>query len=96
MNVYEGYIYLQKDCFLKNYFQFLAKCKMIHEALPSQDPEEIKAYVAKVNETMKFSGKNLLTVEELEPNSIKKYHVKNFMNQVKKAVWHFPTQLFLY
>ena len=68
---------------MQNYFQFLAKCKIIHEKLPSENPEEIKEYVERINKTMNFSGKNLITVEELEPNDIKKYHVKNFMNQGK-------------
>ena len=56
---------------------------MIHASVPSKDPEEIKEYVANLNKTMNFTGKDLTTVADLEPNEIKKFHVKNFMNQVK-------------
>ena len=56
---------------------------MIHASVPSKDPEEIEEYVANLNKTMNFTGKDLITVADLEPNEIKKFHVKNFMNQVK-------------
>ena len=83
LQIFEGLIYCQKDNFLQNYFQFLAKCKIIHKKLPSENPDEIKKYVERINKKMNFAGKNLISVEELEPNEINKYHVKNFMNQGK-------------
>ena len=30
---------------------------------------------------MNFSDENIIRVEDLEPNEIKKFHKKNFMNQ---------------
>ena len=56
---------------------------MIHESVPSEDPEHIKEYVAKLNKTMNFCVNDVISVAELEPSEIKKFHVKNFMNQVK-------------
>ena len=89
MEVFEGFLYREKDTFLKSYFQFLARCKMIHANVPSKEPKEIEEYVAKLNETMAFTGNDIIKVEDLEPNEIKKFHVKNFMNQVKSLITTF-------
>ena len=93
-------MYREKDTFRHNYFQFLARCKMIHAKVPSTDPEEIKDYVNNLNKTMNFTGKDVIKVEDLDPNEIKKFHVKNFMNQVKLPIITFlnslPNNVFLY
>ena len=70
-------MYREKDTFLHSYFKFLARCKMIHAKVPSTDPEEIKDYVDNLNKTINFTGKDVIKVEDLDPNEIKKYHVKS-------------------
>ena len=73
---------------------------MIHAKVRSTDPEEIKDYVNNLNKTMNFTGKDVIKVEDLDPNEIKKFHVKNFMNQVKLPIITFlnslPNNVFLY
>ena len=59
---------------------------MIHAKLPSTDPEEMKDYVNNLNKTINFTGKDVIKVEDLDPNEIKKFHVKDFMNQVKLPI----------
>ena len=73
---------------------------MIHAKVRSTDPEEIKDYVNNLNKTMNFTGKDVIKVEDLDPNEIKEIHVKNFMNQVKLPIVTFlnslPNNFFLY
>ena len=81
LEVFEGYLYREMGTILQPYFEYLARCKLVHEKIPSKDPKEIEAYVKRLNDTMNFSDENIIRVEDLEPNEIKKFHKKNFMNQ---------------
>ena len=61
--------------------QFLARCKLIHEKIPTTDPDEIKKYTDRLNKSMGFSGKNIIRPCDLDPCPMKKEHIKGMMNQ---------------
>ena len=59
--------------------QFLARCKLIHEKIPTTDPDEIKKYTDRLNKSMGFSGKNIIRPCDLDPCPMKKEHIKGMM-----------------
>ena len=61
----------------------LERCKLIHEAVPSTEPDEIEKYTETLNRDMGFSGKNIIKPCDLDPNPMKKEHIKGMMNQGK-------------
>ena len=54
---------------------------MIHESVPATDPDEIEKYTDSLNKAMGFTGKNVISPCDLDPNPIKKEHIKGMMNQ---------------
>ena len=79
--IFEGYCYKEKAVILYDYMTFLAKCKLIHEALPVG--VDVDSYLNDINSTMGFTGDNVITKTDLEPNLAKKQHIKDMMNQGK-------------
>ena len=59
------------------------RCKLIHEKIPSTDPGEIEKYTETLNRDMGFTGKNIIEPSDLDPNPMKKEHIKGMMNQGK-------------
>ena len=61
--------------------EFLAHCKLLNESPPSENPQEIEEYVKTLNKSMNFTGKNVITAADLDPNPAQVAHTKGIMNQ---------------
>ena len=79
--IYEAFIYFEKNKILHEYMEFLAHCKLINKKVPSDKPEEIEEYVQSLNKSMNFTGKNIITAADLDPNPAQVAHTKGMMNQ---------------
>ena len=60
---------------------FLARCKLIHESVPTTDPASLEEYVEGINKSMGFTGHNIIKPCDLDPNPMKKEHIEGMMNQ---------------
>ena len=91
--IFQGFIYRESEVILNEYFLFLARCKLIHSKVPSTDPTEIEDYLSTLNSSMGFTGKNLITRSDLDPNPMKKEHIKGMMNQGMNVLLKIPTSM---
>ena len=80
-HIYEGFIYYEKSKILHEYMKFLSHCKLVNESVPSEKPDEVAEYVRSLNEKMNFEGKDVIKVEDLDPNPAQVAHTKGVMNQ---------------
>ena len=80
-NIFEAFIYWEKNKILHEYMEFLAHCKLVNESVPSDKPEEIQEYVPSLNRSMEFTGKNIIITDDLDPYPAQVAHTKGMMNQ---------------
>ena len=71
---------------LQSYMKFLARCKLIHEKVNSNDPEELQKYTTNLNEAMNFTGEDIIRPCDLDPCPMKKEHIKGMMNDEIKLI----------
>ena len=77
VQVYEAFLYFQQDFIFKDYMSFLARTKILHSNMPT---DNIQDHLNEINNSMNFTGEDEITIKDLSPNQMTKTYIKDQMN----------------
>ena len=77
LQVYEAFIYFEQAFKFKEYMSFLARSKILHSNLPTED---VQSHLDQINDGMNFNAADRITIKDLCPNEMAKVQMKDQMN----------------